>query len=66
MPHHFTKSTVEASIFCNTCMKETRWKVADGRRQYCLKCQARRDQARVEKAETPTEQQFNLFQKEGD
>ena len=38
MPHHFTKGTVEAAIWCNKCGKETPWRVADGRRQYCLKC----------------------------
>lgn len=41
MPHHFTKSTVEASIWCNVCRKETPWKIADGRRQYCLVCYAK-------------------------
>ena len=38
MPHHFTKNTVQASIFCERCMKMTPWKVADGRRQFCLVC----------------------------
>src|ERR1700743_721406 len=38
MPHHFTKGTVEAAIFCPRCMRETMWRIADGRRQYCLKC----------------------------
>lgn len=44
MPQHYTKDTTEAIIFCAKCMDETRWRVADGRRQYCLKC--------YEKAET--------------
>jgi hypothetical protein len=38
MPHHFTKSTVEASIWCNKCGKMTPWRIADGRRQYCIPC----------------------------
>lgn len=38
MPHHFTKSTVEASVWCNACMKMTPWAISDGRRQYCKVC----------------------------
>jgi hypothetical protein len=38
MPHHYPKSTVEASIWCNTCRKDTPWRIIDGRRQYCLVC----------------------------
>lgn len=41
MPHHYTKGTVEASIWCNKCRKETPWRIADGRRQYCLTCYAK-------------------------
>ena len=38
MPEHYSKSTVEASIFCPKCMKMTQWRVADGRRQWCIAC----------------------------
>jgi hypothetical protein len=38
MPHHYTKATVEASVWCNRCGKETPWRIADGRRQFCLAC----------------------------
>jgi hypothetical protein len=48
MPHHFTKSTVEASIWCNRCNKETPWRIADGRRQYCLTCDSRKAMAHAD------------------
>ena len=38
MPGHYTKATVEASIFCGKCHRMTSWRIADGRRQYCLVC----------------------------
>ena len=38
MPHHFTKGTVEAAIWCNKCNRETPWRIVDGKRQYCLTC----------------------------
>lgn len=38
MPHHFPKATVEASIWCNACNRMTPWRIAEGRRQYCLVC----------------------------
>jgi hypothetical protein len=59
MPHHFTKSTEQAMIFCPRCMKETMWKIADGRRQFCLPCQERKQQP--EKPESPQDTQGNLF-----
>jgi hypothetical protein len=62
MPHHFTKATTEASIWCNKEGKMTMWRVADGRRQYCLSCQAKKDQARLaEKAAPPPVEQRRLF-----
>jgi hypothetical protein len=42
MPHHFTKNTVEASVWCNACGKMTPHRVADGRQQYCLVCYERK------------------------
>lgn len=38
MRHFFTKSTVEASIYCKKCGKDTIWAVAGGRPQYCREC----------------------------
>lgn len=61
MPHHFTKSTVEASIWCNRCNKPTPWRIADGRRQYCIPCSERPKEA----TKSAVDQQFSLFKKEG-
>lgn len=61
MPHHFNKATVEAMIFCPTCMRETPWKIADGRRQFCKVC-AEKTQERHKKDEPQEEsKQANLF-----
>jgi hypothetical protein len=38
MPHHFTKTTVEASFWCNPCGRDTMHRVDDGRRGPCLVC----------------------------
>lgn len=43
MQHFFTKSTVEARIWCKKCGKETMWKIADGRPLHCEECQAAAD-----------------------
>lgn len=40
MRHFFTKLTVEASIYCKACGKDTVWKIAGGRPQYCTACYA--------------------------
>lgn len=37
-PHHWPKSTVEASLWCNKCGKMTPHRIADGRQQFCLVC----------------------------
>jgi hypothetical protein len=55
---HFTKNTVEASIWCNACNKATPWKILNGRRGYCIACfDAKATSNPVEKEET----QFDLF-----
>ena len=61
MPHHFTKSTVEASCWCLTCHKMTPWRVFDGRRQYCLTCHDKP----AEPAKPAPAEQLNFFRKEG-
>lgn len=38
---HFTKDTVEASIWCNRCNKATPWRVLQGKRAYCIPCYQR-------------------------
>lgn len=38
MPEHYTKNTVEATIFCPVCMKFTAWRIAGGLRSYCIAC----------------------------
>jgi len=70
MPQHYTKATTEALIFCKRCMNETLWRVADGRRQWCIPCyekalartaleKAERERAAKEEAARP--QQMGLF-----
>jgi len=59
MPHHFTKTTVQAEIWCNRCGKMTPWRIADGRRQYCLTCYEKPSPAKKE--EPPGDTQQNLF-----
>jgi hypothetical protein len=41
MPHHFTKSTIQADVWCTKCHKITPHRVFDGRRGPCLDCLAR-------------------------
>jgi hypothetical protein len=55
MPEHYTKLTVEAAIFCKTCMKVTPWRIADGRRQWCIPCYEREHQAAPEPRRQPPE-----------
>jgi hypothetical protein len=61
MPHHYPKSCVEASIWCNRCGKETPWRIADGRRQFCLICYVKPVER---KTAIETQDQGDLFGKE--
>jgi hypothetical protein len=36
MPEHYTKNTVEVSVWCNTCNRMTMHRVDDGRRGPCI------------------------------
>lgn len=54
---HFTKSTVEAACFCNTCNKQTPWRILGGKRAYCIPCY---DKPVSKKEETP-DPQGDLF-----
>jgi formylmethanofuran dehydrogenase subunit E len=58
-PQHYTKNTVEASIWCNACGKKTAWRIADGRRQYCIVCYEKK-RPNTEKAK-PIAEQGKLF-----
>jgi len=40
MPEHYTKSTLSASVWCNTCGKNTQHRIDGGRRGPCLVCLA--------------------------
>ena len=58
---HFTKNTVQAEIFCNRCMKMTQWRIADGRRQYCIPCYDRKKDADAQTLVKPPAEQGRLF-----
>lgn len=66
MPHHFTKTTVEASIYCTRCGKDTPWRIADGRRQFCLVCYDKPVDKKPVIQATPAPAQADLFAKEID
>jgi hypothetical protein len=43
MSEHYNKQTVEATVWCARCGKNTPHRVFDGRRQHCLICAALRE-----------------------
>lgn len=49
-PEHYTKNTVEASIWCNKCGKHTMHRVDSGRRGPCKVCMANLEPAAPKKA----------------
>ncbi len=55
-PEHYPKLTVEASIFCKTCMKMTPWRIAGGKRQFCIPCYERDHAPKPEATAPPAEQ----------
>lgn len=59
MPEHFTKSTVEASFWCNKCHQPTMHSVHDGRRGACLVCLAKLAESKP--ASLPAAKQESLF-----
>jgi hypothetical protein len=63
MPEHYTKSTVQVSVWCNPCGKHTPHRVDDGRRGPCLTCLALLEAER-KKPPTPVvdPRQLELFQ----
>jgi hypothetical protein len=38
MPEHYTKNTLQVTVWCNRCGKVTPHRVDDGRRGPCLTC----------------------------
>jgi len=38
MPEHYTKNTLEATVWCNRCNAMTQHRVDSGRRGPCLPC----------------------------
>ena len=38
MPEHYTKNTLEATIWCNRCNAHTQHRVDNGRRGPCIPC----------------------------
>jgi DNA-directed RNA polymerase subunit RPC12/RpoP len=41
MRHFFTKGTIEASIWCVKCHRDTMHAISNGRPMYCQECQAK-------------------------
>jgi hypothetical protein len=60
MPEHFTKSTVEATVWCAPCGKPTPHRIDDGRRGPCLVCLEKRGEVKAAPA-PPAAEQGNLF-----
>ena len=60
MPEHYTKATIEASIWCNKCGSTTPWRIAGGKRSHCLTCYEKAGIAALKK-EAPAMQQRELF-----
>lgn len=62
---HFSKNTIEASIWCNTCNKMTPWRILHGRRAFCIPCYGRHDPPAAKPVQKPEPvQQFELFKGE--
>jgi hypothetical protein len=55
---HFTKNTVEASIWCNACNRETPWKILNGKRAYCIPCY---DAKKSQPEEKIPDEQMKMF-----
>jgi hypothetical protein len=43
MPEHYTKNTLEATVWCNRCGKDTQHRIDGGRRGPCLECMRKRE-----------------------
>jgi len=58
MPEHYTKSTVEASVWCPKCAKMTPHRIDSGRRGPCIPCLATPP---APKPEASQAEQLDLF-----
>ena len=58
MRHFFTRDTVEASIWCKKCGRDTPWAVMGGRPAYCKVCQ----ENPLAPRDSPVEQSGDLFE----
>jgi ribosomal protein L44E len=64
MPQHYTKATLQVSVWCNRCGKHTMHRVDDGRRGPCLDCIQKREKAmraQLEMLKEPEAVQMDLF-----
>lgn len=55
MPQHYTKNTVEASIWCNKCRSMTQWRILGSKRAYCIPCHDQPTPAKVEAPKPETQ-----------
>jgi ribosomal protein L44E len=53
MPEHYTKDTVQVSVWCNPCNKHTMHRVDHGRRGPCLECMAKQEEKSQERKRAP-------------
>jgi len=61
MAEHFTKTTVEASVWCSVCSKATMHFIVDGRRGSCKVCLTNRETEALKPKPAPPAQQESLF-----
>jgi ribosomal protein L44E len=61
MPQHYTRDTIEVSVWCNVCRKETMHRVDDRRRGPCLQCLKKLEQEAANRPKPPVAQQGKLF-----
>jgi ribosomal protein L44E len=62
MPEHYTKNTVQVSVWCKPCGKMTRHRVDSGRRGPCLECMEKNEKQRLERAKPKTKPvQMEMF-----
>lgn len=63
MPEHYTKNTLEATVWCNKCNRMTQHRVDGGRRGPCLEHEAPMYNRKQEKEmKKKTQQSGNLFE----
>lgn len=58
---HYTKNTVSAKFWCNSCYKETEHRIDDGRRGPCMNPEHGR-QSRLIDTSPPAAEQTSMFE----